>query len=96
MTRVDSQVDFYWWDGSPSSQLQDDDFGVRWSGFLQAPATGSYQLGAIGLNAFELYVDGKTDREVEQHPRIQLSIRTRDAGSWKAIRHSLGLSRVCW
>jgi beta-glucosidase len=59
MTRIDPQVDFYWWDGSPSSQLQDDDFGVRWSGFLQAPVTGTYQLGAIGLNAYELYVDGK-------------------------------------
>jgi len=59
MTRVDPNVDFYWWDSSPSSQLQDDDFGVRWAGFLEAPASGTYQLGAIGLNAYELYVDGK-------------------------------------
>jgi beta-glucosidase len=59
MTRVDSDVDFYWWDGAPSSQLPDDDFGIRWVGFLQAPASGTYQLGAIGLNAYELYLDGK-------------------------------------
>ena len=39
--------------------MNDDDFGVRWTGYLSAPATGKYQLGAIGMNAFELYLDGK-------------------------------------
>src|SRR5580704_857479 len=39
--------------------MHDDDFGVRWNGFLTAPVTGTYQLGAIGMNAFELYLDGK-------------------------------------
>jgi len=58
-TTVDSKIDFYWWDGSPSTKLPDDDFGVRWSGFLEPPTTGVYQLGAIGLNAYELYLDGK-------------------------------------
>ncbi len=58
-TRVDAQVDFRWWDGAPRPDLNDDDFGVRWTGYLSAPATGKYQIGAIGMNAFELYVDGK-------------------------------------
>jgi beta-glucosidase len=57
-TRVDAQVDFNWWDAAPES-LDDDDFGVRWTGFLQAPVTGTYQLGAAGVNAFELYFDGR-------------------------------------
>jgi len=58
-TTVDSKIDFYWWDGSPSTKLPDDDFGVRWTGFLEPPTSGTYQLGAIGLNAYELYLDGK-------------------------------------
>jgi beta-glucosidase len=58
-TRVDAQVDFHWWDGAPRPDMHDDDFGVRWSGYLSAPVTGTYQLGAIGMNAFELYLDGK-------------------------------------
>lgn len=58
-TRVDPQVAFRWWDGAPRPDMNDDDFGVRWTGYLQAPATGTYQLGAIGMNAFELYLDGK-------------------------------------
>jgi beta-glucosidase len=58
-TRIDRQVDFHWWDGAPRPDMHDDDFGVRWIGFLTAPVTGTYQLGAIGMNAFDLYLDGK-------------------------------------
>jgi beta-glucosidase len=58
-TRADATIDFKWWDGSPRADLNDDDFGVRWTGFLTPPATGTYQLGAIGMNAFELYLDDK-------------------------------------
>ena len=58
-TRTDAKVDFRWWDGAPGEGMNDDDFGVRWTGFLEAPAAGEYRLGAIGFNAFELYLDGK-------------------------------------
>jgi beta-glucosidase len=39
--------------------MNDDDFGVRWTGYLSPPVSGAYQLGAIGMNAFELYLDGQ-------------------------------------
>ena len=58
-TRTDRQVNFHWWDGAPRPDMNDDDFGVRWTGCLSAPSSGTYQLGAIGMNAFELYLDGK-------------------------------------
>ena len=58
-TRVDPQIDFNWWDGAPRQDLNDDNFGVRWTGYLSAPATGTYQLGARAMNGFELYLDGK-------------------------------------
>ncbi|MBI4894000.1 MAG: glycoside hydrolase family 3 C-terminal domain-containing protein [Acidobacteria bacterium] len=57
-TRVDAQVNFKWWDGSPRKDLKDDDFGVRWTGQLVAPVSGTYRLGASGFNGFELYLDG--------------------------------------
>src|SRR5690242_7589242 len=53
-TRVDPQVDFDWRDGAPRRDMDDDNFGVRWTGYLSVPVGGSYQLGAIGLNSFEL------------------------------------------
>src|ERR1051326_8725930 len=58
-TRTDRQVDFHWWDGAPRPGMHDDDFGVRWTGYISAPVSGDYELGAIGMNAFELYFDGK-------------------------------------
>ncbi len=58
-TRADATIDFKWWDGSPRPDLNDDDFGVRWTAHLSAPVSGTYQLGAIGMNAFELYLDDK-------------------------------------
>lgn len=58
-TRTDSQVDFNWWDKAARADMKDDDFGVRWTGFLRAPVSGTYQIGAFGRNAFEIYLDGK-------------------------------------
>jgi len=58
-THVDAKVDFEWGEDSPRADLNEDDFGVRWTGYLSAPVSGLYQLGAIGMNAFELYFAGK-------------------------------------
>jgi len=58
-TRTDAQVDFNWWEKAPRAGMKDEDFGVRWTGFLRAPASGTYQLGAFGRNAFEIYLNGK-------------------------------------
>jgi beta-glucosidase len=58
-TRIDPQVDFDWQDGAPRADMDDDNFGVRWTGYLAPPVSGKYQLGATGLNAFEVYLDGK-------------------------------------
>ena len=58
-TRIDPQVDFDWRDGAPRAGMDDDNFGVRWTGYLAPPVTGKYQLGATGLNAYEVYLNGK-------------------------------------
>ena len=58
-TRLDLEVNFDWQDQAPRSDMNDDDFGVRWTGYLVPQASGRYQLGAIGLNSFELYLEGK-------------------------------------
>jgi beta-glucosidase len=58
-SRVDPQINFEWGEDAPRAGMNEDDFGVRWTGFLSAPVSGSYQLGTIGMNAFELYLDGK-------------------------------------
>jgi beta-glucosidase len=39
--------------------MDDDNFGVRWIGFLAPKVTGKYRLGGVGMNAFEIYLNGK-------------------------------------
>ena len=58
-TRVDKLIDFDWADGAPRKDMDDDNFGVRWTGFLAPTVSGKYQLGATGLNAYEVYLNGK-------------------------------------
>jgi beta-glucosidase len=58
-TRVDAEINFKWWDGAPRAGMDDDNFGVRWVGFLAPPVTGKYRLGGVGMNAFEIYLNGK-------------------------------------
>ncbi len=58
-TRVDSLIDFNWWDRAPLDTLDADNFGVRWSGKLVPPQDGWYVLGAEGFNAFRLFFEGR-------------------------------------
>ena len=59
-TRIDANVDFNWWEGSPDPRIADvDNFAVRWTGEIEAPATGTYHLGVLGASGFRLSVDGK-------------------------------------
>jgi beta-glucosidase len=76
-TRVDPQVNFDWRDGAPRPDMDDDNFGVRWTGYLSAPVSGKYQLGATGLNSYELYLDGK--------PLVQRDNVHERAYEWKTV-----------
>ncbi len=58
-TRVDPQVNFNWWDGAPRPDMDDDNFGIRWTGYLVPPVSGTYQIGANAANTFALYLDDK-------------------------------------
>jgi beta-glucosidase len=57
--RVDPEINFKWWDGAPRADMDDDNFGVRWIGFLAPKVSGKYRLGGVGMNAFEIYLNGK-------------------------------------
>lgn len=58
LTRIDPKIDFQWWDGTPDPRIPDDDIGVRWTGFLAPPVSGTYRLGGYGFNAWEITLDG--------------------------------------
>ncbi|MBN1466901.1 glycoside hydrolase family 3 C-terminal domain-containing protein [candidate division KSB1 bacterium] len=58
-TRIDANIDVNWWDGAPIDTLDDDNFGVRWTGKLAPPQDGEYILGAEGVGAFNITFAGE-------------------------------------
>jgi hypothetical protein len=72
LTRTDSQINFDWGWGSPSAAITTDNFSVRWTGFIQAPTTGTYTFFANGDDGVKLTVNNQaiindlTDRSYER------------------------------
>jgi len=56
---VDPDIDFNWWDGAPLDNLDDDNFAVRWTGYLVPEVSGWYYLGAEGFNGGRVYLDSR-------------------------------------
>lgn len=67
LTRVDHQVNFNWDAASPAPGVPANDFGVRWTGTITAPAPGAYTIEVRlqgcypcgDVETYKLYVDGK-------------------------------------
>ena len=59
-SRVDAEIDFYWWDKAPFEDLDGDNFSARWTGYLVAPETGEYAIGGEGFHHFEVILDDST------------------------------------
>ena len=66
-TRIDEQIDFDWNSASPVSGVPQDQFAVRWTGTITAPATGTYDFSVRLAHCypcgdhekFAVYVDDK-------------------------------------
>jgi beta-glucosidase len=59
-SRVDPQVDYYWWDKPPLDGLEGDNFSARWTGYLVVPEDGEYALGGDGFLHYELFIEDKS------------------------------------
>jgi beta-glucosidase len=57
VTRIDPQVDFFWYDKSPVTQKMADEFSVRWEGYIVPEISGNYSLGINACNAAKLFVE---------------------------------------
>jgi RHS repeat-associated protein len=59
LTNVDGAIDFDWGNGSPApGVIQTDHFGIRWTGYFVAPATGSYYFGGNNDDAVSVTLGG--------------------------------------
>ncbi len=78
---VDSCLDANWGDGAPRKDMDDDNFGVRWTGELRPDRTGTYQLGIITTCKVNLYLDDSLIANTSYHfrdeyndPRLRKSV----------------------
>jgi len=58
-TRIDKNIDFYWESNSPSPGLPDDEFSIRWTGYLVPPVTGTYSIGSWGMPTLDVWLEGE-------------------------------------
>lgn len=56
-TSTDENIDANWFDQAPREDMDDDNFGVRWTGELRPNQSGEYQLGIIGTSKFRLFLN---------------------------------------
>ena len=59
-SRVDSEVDYFWWDKAPFEDLDGDNFSIRWTGYLVVEEDGEYALGGDGFYHYELFLDDES------------------------------------
>lgn len=58
-TRIDENINFYWESDAPSRELPDDNFSVRWTGYLVPPVTGTYSIGCWGMPELNVWLEGE-------------------------------------
>jgi beta-glucosidase len=58
-TQVDDQINFYWEQNTPSLNMSDDNYSVRWSGYLIPPVSGKYQIGTWAMPVISVEFEGE-------------------------------------
>jgi len=56
---IDKNLDANWYDKAPRQDMDDDNFGVRWTGQLRPDRSGAYQLGVICTCKIRLYLNNE-------------------------------------
>jgi beta-glucosidase len=103
LVRTDEKIDFDWGQGSPDPSLPQDNFSVRWSGFLVAEETGDYEISVTSDDGARLILDGKVITEywgdraaatdlatvhLEAGKRVPITLEYYEAGGYASV--SLG------
>lgn len=86
--KQDEQLNFKWTLYSPDPEkLQPDNYSIRWTGKLAAPASGKYQLGLKGNDGFRLYINGKL--LIDNWEKLSYSTKTVDIDFIKNQKYDL-------
>jgi len=70
---VDSALDVNWNEGSPRKDMNDDNFGVKWTGEIRPEQTSVYQLGIITTCKVNLYLNDSLIANTSYHFRDEFN-----------------------
>lgn len=86
--KQDEQLNFKWTLYSPNPEkLQPDHYSVRWTGKLEAPDSGKYQLGLRGNDGFKLFLNGKL--LIDRWEKLSYSTQTVDIDFSKGQKYDI-------
>jgi beta-glucosidase len=89
-SRVDPEVDYYWWGDAPYEDLEGDNFSARWTGYLVVPEDGEYALGGDGFFHYELFID---DKSIAQNSNIHHALKRFEYMNLKAgVKYKIKLN----
>lgn len=57
LTRIDPAIDFEWGGGGPDPAVGTDDFAVRWTGWIKAPASETYEFHTQQDDGMRVWID---------------------------------------
>jgi len=58
VSRIDSQINFDWGNGSPAPELDSNDFSARWQGEIEIPIDDIYTFSGLGDDSLRVWIDG--------------------------------------
>ncbi|MGO4710834.1 glycoside hydrolase family 3 C-terminal domain-containing protein, partial [Chryseobacterium sp. 2TAF14] len=88
--KQDEQLNFKWTLYSPNPEkLQPDNYSVRWTGKLEAPNSGKYQLGLRGNDGFRFYLNGKL--LIDNWEKLSYSTKTIDIDFIKGQKYDIAV-----
>ncbi|POY41178.1 glucan 1,4-alpha-glucosidase [Flavobacterium alvei] len=72
-TRVDDNIDFHWDIDTPDPRLKMGNYSIRWTGYLIAPKTGTYDISEWSKPFMTVEIEGgkSTGGKNQHHPRIR-------------------------
>ncbi|MGB0386237.1 MAG: PA14 domain-containing protein [Ardenticatenaceae bacterium] len=59
LTRIDPQLNFNWGSGSPDPTISEDNFSVRWTGWVQPEYSEQYTFRTLTNNGVRLWINGQ-------------------------------------
>ncbi len=88
LSRIDPNVEFQWSGGSPDPSIPNDNFTVRWTGTITAPASGSYTFWTTTDDGVRLWIGDALliDKWQPQSPTTWSGTTTLVAGARYAFR----------